>query len=265
MLCKYIAYARQAVKPRLPKLQAHAVEDKISHLYAHLREEVGQGVIQVRLLESVIRMSEASARIHCRHFIVEDDVNIAIRTCLESIISTQKHSEQRRLRKVFLNYLSSKTDIIPLALVLLRSLVREAKRYAALNGHDCAKGVPISLPRFEYQAKWDYNITDLAPFYNSQQFKENEFTLDRVNKVILFKVVSHEESRASESDTEFDANMAKTLSTSNDAEAGPSRSQDAPTAAGVLPTTEGSLPGGDTREQRELEMALCASQPRNPS
>ena len=55
-----------------------------------------------------------------------------------------------------------------------------------------------------------------------------------------------------------------TLSTSNDAEAGP-RLQDTPTAAGVLPTTEGSLPGGDTREQRELEMALCASQPRNPS
>lgn len=61
----------------------------------------GQGVpIAVRHIESMIRMSEAHARMHLRQHIIEEDVDMAIRVLLDSFISTQKFGVQKALRKV---------------------------------------------------------------------------------------------------------------------------------------------------------------------
>lgn len=54
----------------------------------------------MRHIESVIRMAEAHARIHLRDYVIEDDVNMAIRVMLESFIDTQKFSIMRSMRKV---------------------------------------------------------------------------------------------------------------------------------------------------------------------
>ena len=56
--------------------------------------------VTARHLESIIRLSEAHARIHLRENVNEDDVNMAIRVMLESFISTQKHSVMKTMRKV---------------------------------------------------------------------------------------------------------------------------------------------------------------------
>lgn len=48
----------------------------------------------------MIRMAEAHARIHLRDYVIEDDVNMAIRVMLESFIDTQKFSIMRSMRKV---------------------------------------------------------------------------------------------------------------------------------------------------------------------
>jgi DNA replicative helicase MCM subunit Mcm2 (Cdc46/Mcm family) len=56
--------------------------------------------ITVRHVESIVRMSEAHARMHLRDFVREDDVNVAIRVALESFINAQKYSISRSLRKV---------------------------------------------------------------------------------------------------------------------------------------------------------------------
>jgi len=56
--------------------------------------------ITVRHIESVIRMSEAHARMHLRDYVNEDDVNMSIRIMLESFISTQKFSIMKSMRKV---------------------------------------------------------------------------------------------------------------------------------------------------------------------
>lgn len=45
-------------------------------------------------------MAEAHARMHLRDYVVEDDVNMAIRVMLESFIDTQKFSVMRSMRKV---------------------------------------------------------------------------------------------------------------------------------------------------------------------
>lgn len=45
-------------------------------------------------------MAEAHARMHLRDYVMEDDVNMAIRVMLESFIDTQKFSVMRSMRKV---------------------------------------------------------------------------------------------------------------------------------------------------------------------
>lgn len=48
----------------------------------------------------MIRMAEAHAKMHLRDYVLEDDVNMAIRVVLESFIDTQKFSIMRSMRKV---------------------------------------------------------------------------------------------------------------------------------------------------------------------
>lgn len=63
-------------------------------------QATGSIPITVRHIESMIRMAEAHARIHLRDYVIEDDVNMAIRVMLESFIDTQKFSVMRSMRKV---------------------------------------------------------------------------------------------------------------------------------------------------------------------
>lgn len=61
-------------------------------MYAQLRKESyrsGGLPIAVRHLESMIRMSEAHARMHLRDRVTQADVNVAIKVMVESFISTQ--------------------------------------------------------------------------------------------------------------------------------------------------------------------------------
>jgi len=56
--------------------------------------------ITVRHIESMIRLAEAHAKMHLREFVMDDDVNMAIRIVLESFIETQKYSVMRLMKKV---------------------------------------------------------------------------------------------------------------------------------------------------------------------
>lgn len=48
----------------------------------------------------MIRLAEAHARMHLRDYVIDDDVNMAMRVMLESFIDTQKFSVMRTMRKV---------------------------------------------------------------------------------------------------------------------------------------------------------------------
>lgn len=64
----------------------------LQQVYAQLRKESyrsGGLPIAVRHLESMIRMSEAHARMHLRDRVTQADVNVAIKVMVESFISTQ--------------------------------------------------------------------------------------------------------------------------------------------------------------------------------
>ena len=99
LLRKYIMYAKRTVHPKLQEID----QDKIARLYAELRRESlasGSIPITVRHIESIIRMSEAHARMHLREVVRSDDVDLAIRACLDSFINAQKYSVMKQMRKV---------------------------------------------------------------------------------------------------------------------------------------------------------------------
>ena len=124
LLKKYIIYAKEKVHPKLHRMD----QDKVAQLYAQLRREsmvsqqedhlhscdyitvliycncfmqaTGSVPITVRHIESIIRLAEAHAKMHLREFVLDEDVNMAIRVVLESFIETQKYAVMRNMRKV---------------------------------------------------------------------------------------------------------------------------------------------------------------------
>ncbi|KAI4373740.1 hypothetical protein MLD38_011826 [Melastoma candidum] len=125
MLKKYITYAKLNVFPRLDDSDM----DKLAHVYAELRRESshGQGIpIAVRHIESMIRMSEAHARMHLMQHV---DADMAIRVLLDSFISTQKFGVQKTLQKSFRKHMTFKKDYNKLLLHLIRELVKNALRF----------------------------------------------------------------------------------------------------------------------------------------
>ncbi|XP_021048955.1 DNA helicase MCM8 [Mus pahari] len=83
LLRKYIGYARQYVHPRLSTEAAQALQD----FYLELRKQshrVGSSPITTRQLESLIRLTEARARLELREEATKEDA--------EDIIEIMKHS-----------------------------------------------------------------------------------------------------------------------------------------------------------------------------
>lgn len=78
-------------------------QDKVAKAYAELRREsvaTGSIPITVRHVESVVRLTEAHARMHLREYVNEDDVNMALRIMLESFVATQKYGIMKTMRQV---------------------------------------------------------------------------------------------------------------------------------------------------------------------
>uniref|UniRef100_A0A673Z3C1 DNA replication licensing factor MCM2 n=1 Tax=Salmo trutta TaxID=8032 RepID=A0A673Z3C1_SALTR len=128
LLRKYIMYSKERVRPKLNQMD----QDKVAHIYSDLRKEsmaTGSIPITVRHIESMIRMAEAHARMHLRDYVVEDDVNMAIRVMLESFIDTQKFSVMRSMKKTFARYLAFRKDNNELLLFILKQLVSEQVAY----------------------------------------------------------------------------------------------------------------------------------------
>ncbi|KAI3969797.1 hypothetical protein MKW92_015873 [Papaver armeniacum] len=184
MLKKYITYAKLNVFPRLHDADLN----KVTEVYAELRRESshGQGVpIAVRHIESMIRMSEAHARMHLRQHVKQDDVDMAIRVLLDSFISTQKFGVQRALQQSFKKYMTFKKDHNGILIHMLRELVKDALHFEELVNGSTAGLTQIEVKVEELQSKArDYEIYDLKPFFSSPQFSTANFHLDEERNVI---------------------------------------------------------------------------------
>lgn len=79
-------------------------QQKMENLYGELRREsmaTGSYPITVRHLESMLRMAEASAKMHLREFVRSDDVDLAIQVAIGSFVSAQKSSIKKQLERGF--------------------------------------------------------------------------------------------------------------------------------------------------------------------
>ncbi|CAN6371904.1 unnamed protein product [Urochloa humidicola] len=184
MLKKYITYAKLNVFPKIHDADL----DKISHVYAELRRESshGQGVpIAVRHIESIIRMSEAHARMHLRSYVSQEDVDMAIRVLLDSFISTQKFGVQKALQKNFRKYMTYKKDYNELLLLLLRTLVKDALHFEEIVSGSTSRltHVEVKVEDLKNKAQ-EYEIYDLKPFFSSSHFRDNSFILDEGRGII---------------------------------------------------------------------------------
>lgn len=129
----------------------------------------------------MIRMAEAHAKMHLRDYVLEDDVNMAIRVMLESFIDTQKFSVMRSMRKVrgrwrhlqqlalsgfpqanvsslqtFARYLAFRRDNNELLLFILKQLVAEQTAYQ--RSRYGVQNDMVEIPEKDFKDK-------VAPFF----------------------------------------------------------------------------------------------------
>jgi DNA replication licensing factor MCM2 len=182
LLRKYIVYAKENVRPKLNNMD----QDKIAKMYSQLRQEsmaTGSLPITVRHIESVIRMSEAHARMHLRDTVQDVDVNMAIRMMLESFISAQKFSVMKKMQFTFQKYLSFQKDFSELLFFILRQLTLDQLAYIRYKKGPNATTVEVLEKDLLERAK-QIDIHSLSKFYDSEIFKNNGFTFDSKRKVI---------------------------------------------------------------------------------
>lgn len=190
LLKKYIVYARENIHPKLQNID----QDKVANIYSQLRQEslaTGSLPITVRHIESIIRLSEAHARMHLRDFVQEDDVNMAVRMMLESFVETQKYSVMQIMRQMFQRHLTYKQDHSELLFYILRQLTHDQLTYQrrSQTETDDIQQLVIEIDEKDLldRAK-QLDIYDLNPFYNSKIFESNNFSYDSKRKVILHTV-----------------------------------------------------------------------------
>ncbi|CAE6419282.1 DNA replication licensing factor mcm2 OS=Schizosaccharomyces pombe (strain 972 / ATCC 24843) GN=mcm2 PE=1 SV=1 [Rhizoctonia solani AG-1 IB] len=173
LLRKYIMYAREKVKPKLHNMD----QEKLSKLFADLRREslaTGSFPVTVRLLESMIRMAEASAKMHLREYVRSDDIDRAIAVAVGSFISAQKTSIKRSLERGFRKYLTNSKDHQELLAFLLGQLVKDKVRISQLQHGTPPTEVAVQVTELEARAK-EHDIFDLAPFLRSRLFSANGY------------------------------------------------------------------------------------------
>lgn len=175
MLCKYIMYARDTITPRLLDMD----QDKLARLYADLRREslaTGSFPITVRHLESMIRMSEASAKMHLRDHVRADDIDLAIQVTVGSFVNAQKMSIKKTLERGFRKYVHVSSDSDELLAFILGQLVKEkAQIYWHQRGENPPK-VSIRVAQLEARAR-ELDLYDVQPFLRSRVFANNGYKL----------------------------------------------------------------------------------------
>lgn len=183
MLRKYIMYARDRIQPKIHQMD----QDKIARLYADLRRESlagGSIPITVRHLESMIRMSEANAKMHLREYARSDDIDMAIRVMLESFFSAQKFSVMRNLKRAFSKYLTFAKDSDELLYSILNDILREHLRFNQIkNPRMAIKSIKIEVAELKDRAT-ALEIHDIHPFLSSSLFTSSGYRFDGSSGVI---------------------------------------------------------------------------------
>lgn len=171
MLKKYLIYAKRYMKPKLSEVD----QNKITQFYADIRREsstVGGIPIAVRHIESVIRMSEAFAKLHLRDYVRSTDVDMAIEMLLESFLQSQKLSVSRQLSKKFEKYKFKRQDATQLLLHTLKRVIEDRAHYTrVIQGVDSLTQIHMRIPQAMFTTEVrEFAQHSLHDFYKSPAF-----------------------------------------------------------------------------------------------
>jgi DNA replication licensing factor MCM2 len=170
MLKKYMIYAKKYMHPKLTDVD----KEKISDFYSCIRKyssSVGGIPIGIRHIESMLRMSEAHAKMHLREYVKPEDVDVGIKMLLESFLQSQKSSIAGSLRPKLMKYLSNNKDDYELLFHILKQMAKDKARYKKMvdDSGDAIVDVDITREQFAMETK------DIPQFTVDRFFKSNEF------------------------------------------------------------------------------------------
>lgn len=174
-LKKYILYSKTHFTPVFSNVNV----DKISNLYSELRKEsISSGLpITVRHIESIIRISEAFAKIELRNYVTFEDIDESISVVLDSFMGAQKYSVTKSMKKKFLKYF--KKSNIEVIIFIIKEMFNE--RLRAYNSNYIYK------EELEKQLK-GYGLSCPLNFFESKEFIESGFVFDNEKNFILKNV-----------------------------------------------------------------------------
>ncbi|KMV66288.1 minichromosome maintenance protein [Encephalitozoon cuniculi EcunIII-L] len=175
LLRKYILYARTNVVPAFNDVDM----EKISSLYLELRKEsLPSGLpVTVRHVESIVRISEAFAKMRLSRVVSVEDIDEAISVVLDSFMGAQKYSMSKSLRKKFVKYFN-KNNIDVLVFLLKEMFNEKMKAFRSQS---------VSVDEFERRIS-SFGFSIPSNFYSCGLFKDSGFRLDREARLILRSV-----------------------------------------------------------------------------
>lgn len=170
LLRKYIMYARVNITPVFNDVDI----EKISHLYLELRKEsIPSGFpITVRHVESIVRISEALAKMRLGGSVCVEDIDEAISVALDSFMGAQKYSVSKSLRRKFIKYFN-RNDVDVLVFLLREMFNEKIKAFHTQQ---------VSTDEFERRAS-SFGFSVPPHFYGCGPFKESGFCLNESGRI----------------------------------------------------------------------------------
>lgn len=182
LLQKYIVYARQKVHPKLTGVD----KEKLANFYKDIRAEAfrtGGAPMTARHIESIIRLTEANARMELRQHVLAKDLDNAISMILESFIQSQKHQVAEELRKKFRRYIAQATPLSDQFMGLLERIFRDKTEEMTLlrpggvapEVHEVGIEMADVVRHIE---RYDLDLQEAHDFMSTQRFKQNFHIVD---------------------------------------------------------------------------------------
>jgi len=192
-----LAYARSTCHPQIGSID----ENKLVELYQELRRDsitAGGVPVAVRHIESIVRISEANAKMHLRDHVRNEDVDMAIRVMVESFIAAQKYSVQTTLRRKFRKYIVYKKHNNSLIMHILQQMVRDQMTFEQMRsgarGNIGNGGIDHDIERIEIREDdllirmRELDIHSITTFLKSREFSSHGFLYDAERKAIIRNV-----------------------------------------------------------------------------
>lgn len=191
LLKRYIVYARDRYRPQLSINQ----KELIAKVYAEMRREskmTNSMPITARHIESIIRCSEAFAKMRLRDHVTTDDVRTAMKVVVSSFVSTQKYAVAREMKQIFSSYLSYNRSSTEILINILKDMVINEQQILRHKFGEDEMPEVIEIDEREFRNRCRrVDDSDPSYFYRMPIFTSNKFSYDPQKRVIKYVPVAN--------------------------------------------------------------------------